>query len=113
MRRRYRTVTDWQILNMALNTRAARKLRADGRERRANSVVDTGVYLWVALGMLVLALLGTYVSEALQRSKQHRHDCARPGVHVECTERSEGQAGREGNYIRHAPQSAGPARGGA
>ena len=82
---------------MQLSKSAARRLRGDWP---LESVTPTGLFLWIALAATVLALAGTYVWERY-RSEQDCDDSARARARIECSQRSEGEAGGEGKQSRH------------
>lgn len=110
MPRNRRSLADADILDMALSTSSARKLRARGPERRSHSIAHTAGFLWLALGLTVLALAGTYAWE-WYRSEQDCNDRTNTAARIECTQRGEDKPGREGQKVRHGGQSAGTARG--
>ena len=82
---------------MQLSKSAARRLRGDWP---LESVTPTGLFLWIALAATVLALAGTYVWERY-RSEQDCDDGAHARARIECSQRGEGKAGREGKQSRH------------
>lgn len=92
---------------MQLNKSAARRLRGDWP---LESVTPTGLFLWLAFGLTVVVLVGTYVWERY-RPEQDCEDGTGPVAHVECTQGREGEPSREGQKVRHGGQSAGTARG--
>lgn len=95
-----RTLTNADIPEMAFNTRSARGLRAHGPECRSHSIAHTAGFLWLAFGLTVLALAGTYVWE-WYRSEQDCNDLTSPAARIECTQRGEGKPGREAKKVRH------------
>lgn len=101
MPRSRRTLTDAEILSMAINTRAARELRRRGSERRAHSIPRIAVYLQAALVLLTLTLIGTFAWKAVERSEQHGDHCTGADARVECSQRVEAQRAGEGMGFVH------------
>jgi hypothetical protein len=116
MPRARRSLTDAEILGMALNTSTARRLQGrwpEAEDRRHDSVVHTAKFLWLALGLTVVALGAAFAWTAWQGSEEDCHHRAGTEARIECTQRGDGKAGREGNDVGHGAQSGRKARGGA
>ena len=67
MPRARRSLTDAEILGMALNTSTARRLQGrwpEAEDRRHDSVVHTAKFLWLALGLTVVALGATFAKNS-------------------------------------------------
>ncbi|MCH6484260.1 hypothetical protein MMG85_11895 [Pseudoxanthomonas sp. LH2527] len=104
MPRSRRTLTDADILGMALDTSTARRLQGrwpEAKDRRRDSVVTTAKFLRLALALTVLALAGTFAWEAWQGTKEHCDQRAGTGAHVECAQHGEGKTGGERDDVGH------------
>jgi hypothetical protein len=115
MPRARRSLTDAEVLGMALNTSTARRLQGrwpEAEERRHDSIVHTAKFLWLALGLTILALGATFAWE-LYRAKEDCKDLTNTAARIECTQRGEGKTGAEGQKVRHGAQSGRKAGGGA
>jgi hypothetical protein len=67
----------------------------------APGLLHTGVFLWVLLAILILALaMDAWVLS--RRLEQYCNDLARPRAHIECAYSGEGEADGEGQDVRHA-----------
>ena len=116
MHRARRSLTDAEILGMALNTSTARRLQGrwpEAEDRRHDSVVHTAKFLWLALGLTVLALGAAFAWAAWQGPEEDCQHGAGTEARIECTQRGDGNAGREGNDVGHGAQSGRKAGGGA
>lgn len=114
MSRVRRSLTDAEILGMALNTSTARRLQGrwpEAEDRRHDSVVHTAKFLWLALGLTVIALGAAFAWAAWQGTEEDCQRGAGTDARIECAQRGDGKAGREGNHVGHGAQSAGSARG--
>lgn len=116
MPRARRSLTDAEILAMALNTSTARRLQGpwpEAEDRRHDSVVHTAKFLWLALGLTVVALGAAFAWAAWQGPEEDCQHGAGTEARIECAQRSDGKAGREGNDVGHGAQSGRKAGGGA
>lgn len=99
-----RTLTDADILGMALDTSTARKLQGrwpKANDRRRDSVVPTAKFLWLALAITVLALAGTFAWEAWQGTEEDCDQRAGTGAHVECTQHGDGKTSGKRDDVGH------------
>ena len=116
MPRARRSVTDSEILSMQLSTSAAKRLRGEWppeRDRRMDSVAPTAMFLWLVLGLCVVALAGTFLWEALGWAEEHCGDRAQTGAGMECAQGGEHEPRGEGKDVGHGAQSAAPPGGSA
>ncbi|HMM24767.1 MAG TPA: hypothetical protein PKA36_08175 [Pseudoxanthomonas mexicana] len=116
MPRARRSLTGAEILGMALNTSTARRLQGrwpEAEDRRHDSVVHTAKFLWLALGLTVVALVATITWAAWQRPEEDCQHGAGTDSRIECAQRRDGKAGREGDHVGHGAQSGRKAGGGA
>lgn len=98
------SLTDAEILGMALNTSTARRLQGrwpEAEDRRHDSVVHTAKFLWLALGLTVVALGAAFAWAAWQGPEEDCQHGAGPQARIECTQGGDGKAGREGNHVGH------------
>lgn len=104
MPRARRSLTDAEILGMALNTSTARRLQGrwpEAEDRRHDSVVHTAKFLWLALGLTVLALGAAFAWAAWQGPEEDCQHGAGTEARIECMQGGDGKAGREGNHVGH------------
>lgn len=116
MPRNRRTLTDAEILGMALNSSTARRLQGrwpEAADRRRDSIVPTAKFLWLAFAATVLALVGTFAWEAWHGTEEDCDQPAGPRAHVECAKDRDGKAGRERDDVGHGAQSGARPGGGA
>lgn len=99
-----RTLTDAEILSMQLSTSAAKRLRGEWppeHDRRMDSVAPTAIFLWLVLGLCLVALTGTFLWEALGWAEEHCGDRTHTGAGMECAQGGERKTGGEGEKSRH------------
>lgn len=104
MPRARRTLTDAEILGMALDTSTARRLQGrwpEAADQRRDSIALTAKFLWLALALTALALGGTFAWEAVQGTEEDCDQRAGTGAHVECPQHGNGKAGGKRNDVGH------------
>ena len=104
MPRARRSLTDAEILGMALNTSTARRLQGqwpEANDRRRDSIVPTAKFLWLALALTALALVGTFAWEAVQGTEENCDQRTGAGAHVECAQHGDGKAAGKRKDVGH------------
>lgn len=104
MPRARRSLTDAEILGLALNTSTARRLQGrwpEAEDRRHDSVAHTAKFLWLALGLTVMALGAAFAWAAWQGPEEDCQHGTGTKARIECTQGGDGKAGRERNHVGH------------
>ena len=104
MPRTRRSLTDAEILGLALNTSTARRLQGrwpGSNERGGDSIVPTAMFLWLVLTLTALALIATFAWEAWQGPKEDCDQRSGARADVECAQRGDGKAGGKRDDVGH------------